>query len=81
MNTTATFTNEFSVKHSIRPDVNREFISWDVPNGWDDVKKVTKKVVLFDGRRFVFSCWNSDRLEVVFVRGLDEEPKVAKFVK
>lgn len=63
--------SEISVRHAVRPDVGREFLTFDVPNGWDDVKKVCKRVLLFDGRKFVFSCWNSDRLECVFYRLLD----------
>lgn len=33
----------------------------DCPNGWDDVKKLTKKVLQYDGKTFVWSGWNSDR--------------------
>lgn len=33
----------------------------DYPNGWDDVKKLTTKVLLYDGKQFVWSGWNSDR--------------------
>jgi len=33
----------------------------DCPNGWDDVKKLTNKVLLYDGKTFVWSGWNSDR--------------------
>jgi len=32
--------NDISVVYSHRPDVQREFLTIDVPNGWDDVKKV-----------------------------------------
>ena len=33
----------------------------EVPNGWDDVKNLTNKVLEFDGKTFVFTGWNSDR--------------------
>ena len=62
--------NEISVRHSVRPDVGREFLSFPI-SGWDDVKPLTKKVLLFDGRKFIFSCWNSDRNECIFYRMLD----------
>ena len=70
--------NEISVQHSVRSDVGREFLKFDVPNGWDDVKKICKKVLTFDGRKFVFSCWNSDYNYCVFYRMLDGSTKVAK---
>ena len=60
--------NEISVVYSDRPDINREFLTIDVPNGWDDVKKLTKKVLNYDGKKFVFTGWNSDDLKCYFVR-------------
>lgn len=72
--------NEISVRHSVRPDVGREFITFDI-EGWDDVKKVCKKVLEFEGRKFVFSCWNSDRMECIFVRPLYGDAPVARIVK
>lgn len=69
--------NEIPVTHSVRPDVGREFISFPI-SGWDDVKKVARKVLIYDGRKFVFSCWNSDRMDCVFYRPLNGEVKVAK---
>ena len=33
----------------------------DCPRGWDDVKKLTNKVLEYDGKLFVWSGWNSDR--------------------
>ena len=63
---TATTTNEVPVRHSVRPDVKREFLTIDCPNGWDDVKKLTNKILTFDGRKFAFTGWNSDRNECFF---------------
>lgn len=37
-----------------------------VPDGWDDVRKILSRVILHEGRRFVFTGWNSDRLEAYF---------------
>jgi hypothetical protein len=68
---------EIAVQHSVRPDVAREFLSFGI-SGWDEVKKLTKKVLTYDGRKFVFSCWNSDRMEIVFYRMLDGSTKTVK---
>ena len=62
--------NEITVRHSIREEVNREFLTVDVPEGWDDVKKICKKVLNFNGRKFTFTGWNSDRNEAFFTRPL-----------
>ena len=77
---TATFSpNEISVEHCVQHDVDREFLIFDIPNGWDDVKKICKKVLIYDGREFVFSCWNSDRMKCYFYRMLDGSTKTAKW--
>ena len=74
--------NEISVVYSHRPDVAREFLTIDVPNGWDDVMKICKKVLSYDGRKFTFTGWNSDRNQCFFVRSLHETiDPVATFVK
>jgi hypothetical protein len=31
-----------------------------IPDGWDDVKKIHKKVLSFEGRFYTFRSWNSD---------------------
>lgn len=63
----AVLANEVPVKYDERPEVNRDFLTIDVPNGWNDVKRISKKVLLFDRRRFTFSGWNSDSLKCYFV--------------
>jgi hypothetical protein len=68
MNTATISKNEISVVYSNRADVNREYLTVDVPNGWDDVAKLTKKVLRYDGKAFVFTGWNSDTLKCYFVR-------------
>lgn len=78
----ATILNDrISVRHTIREDVGREFLTFDVPNGWDDVKKISKKVLLYDGKEFIFSCWNSDRNDCHFYRMLDGSTKTAQIKK
>jgi len=74
--------NDISVVYSYRPDVQREYLTIDVPNGWDDVKKLSKKVLSYDGRKFTFTAWNSDTLKCYFARSLHEKiAPIATFVK
>lgn len=74
----ATFTKDIAVRHSVRPDVGREFLEFSV-DGWDEVKKLTKKVLKFEGKDFVFSGWNSDSNLCYFFKPLNETVKIAKF--
>jgi hypothetical protein len=69
--------NEIEVRHTVRPDVGREFLTIQIEDGWDGAKQWTKKVLLFEGRRFVWVSWNSDNNTVNFVRLLDREPEIA----
>ncbi len=64
--------NEIAVVHTTRAEIGREFLTISVPNGWEDVKKLTKKVLTYDGRKFTFSAWDSDNLKCYFVRLLNE---------
>lgn len=49
------------------PSATRDgYLTVPVPNGWDDVEKIRAKVLEFEGRRFVFTGWNSDRNEAFF---------------
>jgi hypothetical protein len=57
--------NEISVEHTARE--GREYLRFSI-SGWDEVSKLTKKVLLFNGNKFKFSCWNSDDLYCVFIR-------------
>jgi hypothetical protein len=70
--------NEVQVHHSVRPDVNREFLVVECPNGWPDVAKLVNKVLLFEERRFIYTGWNSDRNECFFSKPLRGEVPVAK---
>ena len=69
--------NEIKVEHSIRSDVNREFLKVDCPNGWDDVKKISKKILTYQGKKFAFTGWNSDRNEAYFAKPIDGEVNYA----
>ena len=64
--------NEIAVVYSHRPDIGREFLMIQVPNGWDDVAKICRKVLSYGGRKFTFTGWNSDRNECYFARSLHE---------
>ena len=70
--------NVIQVEHSICEPVNREFLKFPI-SGWDEVKKLTKKVLIFEGRKFIFSCWNSDDNYCVFYRLIDCDVKVARW--
>ncbi len=37
------------------------YIEVDVPNGWDDVKKLVNKVIEVNSLDFNYTGWNSDR--------------------
>lgn len=53
-------TNKISILSNCFVD-NVSYIEISVPNGWDDVKKICKKVLRFSGRDHGFSAWNSDK--------------------
>jgi hypothetical protein len=57
--------NEIPVRHSDRGELG-EYLTIDVPNGWDDVKKICKKVLTFNGKKFLFTGWNSDSNDCYF---------------
>ena len=79
MTSTASFTNDLIVLRAVsRPEYNQEHITIAAPRGWDDVKKMTGKVLSFDGRKFTFIGWNSDNNEAYFVRPLDREVRIAR---
>lgn len=71
--TATTNPKEIPVTYSIRPDVGREFLCLPCPDGWDDVKKVCKKILTYKGKKFSFTGWNSDRNEMYFAKPIDED--------
>lgn len=79
MNNIATVSkNEISVEYSERPDVGRDFLTIDVPAGWDDVSRICKKVLEYNGRKFTFTGWNSDTLKCYFCAPHGGSQSVAK---
>jgi hypothetical protein len=68
MNVASIASNKIQVEYSAMPGDNREFLTFKVPNGWDDVKLLTNKVLTHNSKDFTFSGWNSDKLECYFVR-------------
>ena len=62
---------EIAVTHCLRPDVNKEFLTVSCPDGWDDVKKICKKILTYDGKKFAFTGWNSDRNEAFFAKPIN----------
>lgn len=67
--------NKISVTHTNWG--NREFLTFNVLNGWDDVQKLTNKVLTYEGRDFTFSGWNSDQNKCYFVHVKDAPSVVA----
>jgi hypothetical protein len=63
----------------VRPNDRGGMGKWltvDVPNGWDDVRKICKKILQFEGRNYAFRGWNSDRNEAFF----RESTQIAKVI-
>lgn len=56
---------ELKASHRV-DDSGRSWLYIDIPNGWDDVKKIKDKVLTYGGKKFLWSCWNSDALYCVF---------------
>jgi len=77
MNSASIASNKIAVTHTVRPDVDREFLTINVPNGWDDCKKLTNKVLTYEGRDFSWSGWNSDVNQAYFVRFINGPESVA----
>lgn len=63
----ATFTKEVVPVTDKGQHDGRWWLEIAIPNGWDDVKKHTKKILEYQGREYGWSCWNSDRMVSVFV--------------
>ena len=81
MNTAEIVANKFTVtRHSVDQESRREYIEIAVPNLWDDVKQIHHRVLMFDGREFTFSGWNSDTARSYFVRPLVGKQMIAELV-
>ena len=72
--------NELAVKYSIRPDVGREFLSFPIED-WNEVKKLVKKVLVYDNKKFTFTGWCSDKNECYFAKPIDKDPTTAIIAK
>jgi hypothetical protein len=59
-----------------RADDGTHWLQISIPNGWDDVRKVCKRVLSYEGRTYVFASWNSDTMLCHF----KASPHVAKFI-
>lgn len=59
---------------------NMEYLTFSVPNGWDDIKPMVNKVLRFEGKDFTFSGWNSDKNLCYFRRPLFGTRNIAKII-
>ena len=57
--------NQIAVKHNTRED-GSNWLTVEVPNGWDDCKEIVNKVLQFNGLNYTWRGWNSDRNEAFF---------------
>lgn len=77
MNSAEIAKNKISVGYSIMPDDNHEFLTVNVPNGWADVRKLTGKVLTYEGRDFAWTGWNSDSNQAYWARNITGPSNVA----
>ena len=68
MATAKVVSNLIPVNHIVRAG-ERDRLHLDVPKGWDDVKKICRKVLQYEGRNYSFIGRNSDRNEAFFIEG------------
>jgi hypothetical protein len=45
-----------------RADDGSKWLRISIPNGWDDVRKICKRVLSFEGATYTFASWNSDTM-------------------
>ena len=62
METAKIETNLIAVRAHVRDDNKTKWLIIDCPNGWSDVKKLTKKVLTYQNETYTFMSWNSDTL-------------------
>lgn len=65
MHTTTIASNELPAVPSTRD--NQHWLTVPCPQGWDDVQKITDKILRFASRSYAFRGWNSDRNEAYFL--------------
>jgi hypothetical protein len=73
-------TAEVPVVHTVRPEVGLEYLTVETPDGWSDVKKISRRVLEYQGRKFTFSGWNSDRGQAYFSRPIGSDADTAKIL-
>ncbi len=47
-------------------DDGEKRLTVSISNGWDDCKKICKKILQFEGNNYAFIGWNSDTNKVFF---------------
>jgi hypothetical protein len=64
--------NEITARFSRRHDVDRCFLCIDIDpeNPYGEIKRMSRKVLNYEGHKFVFAGWNSDRNEAYFTSPL-----------
>lgn len=67
----ATITDLIPVEPRTREDDGTKWLVIKCPNGWDDVKKLTKKVLEYKGQTYKWMSWNSDNLTCNFKQSDD----------
>ena len=65
------FDKSLPVVYTVRPEINREFLRFDLPNGSNDLNKISKKILSFKGKDFSFAGWNSEEMTCCFSRVMD----------
>lgn len=55
------------VRANTREDGGK-WLTIDLADGWDTLKRLTKKVLQYNGENYVFRGWNSDRNEAFFIQ-------------
>lgn len=71
---------ELPVLRHIPAADGKEWLYFQITD-WDDVAPYVRKVIEFEGRKFVWSCWNSDACYMVFNRPLNEPVKTARVAR
>ena len=66
--TFATIQPENMVRCTPSEHLGEKRITVDIPNGWDDCKKICKRVLHYAGENYVFTGWNSDTNKAFFIR-------------
>lgn len=56
---------------AVEPNETGDRLTVRIENGWDDCKKICKKILTYNGRKYKFIGWNSDTNEVYFIQTTD----------